>query len=124
MEALNWAERLLRTESVQRSEAPERGENIAASGDRSFDVKSAMELWYKEGEDYDYDTPGFSSNTRNFTQMLWAGSEEVGMALSRSEDGQSVVIVARYYPPGNMVGLFQEHVKPKKRDSFGEESLD
>ena len=112
VEALNWAERLLRIGLIQSSEVPDRGENIAVSSDHTFDVKSAMEMWYGEGKDYNYDTPGFSSNTRNFTQMLWKGTEEVGMALSRSEDGQLVVIVARYYPPGNVVGLFQENVKP------------
>ncbi|WP_395239453.1 CAP domain-containing protein, partial [Salmonella sp. s54412] len=97
-------------------EALDRGENIAISGDKNFDAKSAVEMWYREERFYDYEAPGFSSNTRNFTQMLWNGTEEVGMALSRSEDGQLVVIVARYYPPGNVVGLFEENVKQKNDD--------
>ena len=83
------------------------------SSDRAFDVKAAMESWYKEERDYDYASPAFSSHTRNFSQLIWKECEEVGMALSRSDDGEVVVVVARYYPPGNVVGMFQENVLPK-----------
>ena len=98
---------------MQSNDTNERGENIAMSSDRSFDVKAAIELWYSEEREYNYDSPAFSSFTRNFSQMIWKDCKEVGMALARSDDGELVVVVARYYPPGNVVGLFQNNVLPK-----------
>lgn len=113
VEALHCAERIIRTGSMQSNDTNERGENIAMSSDRSFDVKAAIELWYSEEREYNYDSPAFSSFTRNFSQMIWKDCKEVGMALARSDDGELVVVVARYYPPGNVVGLFQNNVLPK-----------
>ena len=112
VEALHRAEGVIRSGSVEASDTHDHGENIAISSDRSFDVKAAIELWYKEEKDYDYDSPAFSSLTRNFSQMIWRECKEVGMALSRSDDGELVVVVARYSPVGNVVGMFQDNVLP------------
>ena len=117
VEALHSAERVIRTGSIHSSETSDCGENIAMSSDRSFDVKAAIELWYKEERDYDYTSPAFSSLTRNFSQMMWKECKEVGMALSRSDDGELVVVVARYYPTGNVVGMFQDNVRSKSQGS-------
>ena len=38
------------------------------------------------------------------------------MAISMSEDGESVVVVARYFPAGNVVGGFQENVLPRSSE--------
>ena len=118
VEALHGAEKLIRNGSIQRSDTNDRGENIAISSNRSFDVKAAIELWYKEEKDYNYSSPAFSSLTRNFSQMIWKECKEVGMALARSDDGNMVVVVARYYPAGNTVGMFQDNVLSKS-DSGG-----
>lgn len=83
------------------------------SSDRTFDVKDAIELWYREHNEYDYSSPAFSSLTRNFSQMVWKDCKEVGMALARSENDDLVVAVARYHPCGNVVGMFQANVLPK-----------
>ena len=115
VEALHWAEKLIRTGSIQSSDTSGRGENIAISSDRAFDVKAAIESWYKEERDYKYSSPAFSSLTRNFSQMIWKECKEVGMALARSDDGNLVVVVAKYYPAGNTVGMFQENVLPKSQ---------
>ena len=117
VEALHSAERVIRTGSIHSSDTSNSGENIAMSSDRSFDVKAAIELWYKEERDYDYTSPAFSSLTRNFSQMLWRECKEVGMALARSDSGDLVVVVAKYYPPGNVVGMFQDNVLPTSQGS-------
>jgi hypothetical protein len=115
VEALHWAEKVIHTGSIHNSDSNDHGENIAMSSDRSFDVKAAIELWYKEERDYDYTSPAFSSLTRNFSQMMWKECKEVGMALARSDDGELVVVVARYHPAGNVVGMFQDNVLSKSQ---------
>ena len=63
---------------------------------------------------YDYDNPGFSSKTGHFTQVVWDGSTELGIARAQGmKDGwKSTWVVARYGPPGNMQGDFPDNVKP------------
>ena len=76
-------------------------------------VRQAVDTWYDEVYEYDFSCPGFASNTGRFTQLMWAGSEEVGMGEAVAEDGTRV-IVSRYFPPGNIVGQFQENIRPRE----------
>ena len=73
----------------------------------------ATEMWYDEVKEYDFSSPGFSSTTGHFTQVVWVGTEQFGMAKAVGEDGTQIM-VGRYYPPGNIVGTFRENVKPNK----------
>lgn len=72
-------------------------------------VQEAVEGWYDEmtdpGHDFNRD---FQNGTGHFTQVVWAGSREVGVA--KSADGQFVI--ANYFPAGNMMGTFKANVYP------------
>ena len=72
----------------------------------------AVDMWYEEIKDYSFGNPGFSSGTGHFTQVVWIGSQEVGVAKVSNANGTQYV-VARYYPPGNVLGRFPENVKRK-----------
>ena len=72
----------------------------------------AAEMWYEEIKDYNFRNPGFKSATGHFTQLIWVGSRDVGIAKAVGKNGAHFV-VARYYPAGNFVGQFPENVKPK-----------
>lgn len=49
--------------------------------------------------------------TGHFTQVVWKGSKELGIAKANSASGKCY-IVANYNPAGNMLGAFQQNVLP------------
>ena len=69
-------------------------------------------MWYKEMKDYNFKNPSFGSKTGHFTQVVWVGSLEFGVAKATAKNGAHYV-VARYSPAGNVMGHFPENVKPK-----------
>lgn len=70
-------------------------------------------MWYDEVQDYDFDSPGFSSDTGHFTQLVWVGTEEFGMGMAVARDGRNIV-VGKYFPSGNIVGQFKENVRSRE----------
>ena len=88
------------------------GENIYMSYYHSVDdeenyLKSASESWFEEIQDYQYEKiPGRDFHkTGHYTQMIWSTTTKVGIAWAISNTGK-VYVVARYNPPGNMIGSF------------------
>ena len=69
-------------------------------------------MWYEEEGKYIYKKVSFSSGTRHFTQVMWAGSLQIGVGKAVSKSGAQFV-VARHSPAGNVRGQFVENVKPK-----------
>ncbi|XP_029197814.2 titin-like isoform X4 [Acropora millepora] len=112
-EAQNYAERLAKTDSLTHSGQKDRGENLAYTWNTPLSARGAIDMWYDEVQDYDFESPGFTSDTGHFTQLVWAGSEEFGMGMTVTRDGKTIV-VGRYFPPGNVVGQFKENVRPRK----------
>ena len=62
---------------------------------------------------YNFASGRFSSGTGHFTQVVWKGSNELGIGRAESEQGgmKCAYIVGRYKPAGNMMGDFPESVK-------------
>jgi len=77
-------------------------------------------MWYDEIKDYNFKNPGNFGGTGHFTQVVWAGSLEMGVAKA-GEDTGSQYVVARYSPPGNVMGQYQENVHPKGTKATKEE---
>lgn len=117
IEAQNFAEKLVRSGSFMHSGEKEVGECLAFSFGLELSGRDAVDSWYDEIVDYDYEFPGFTSHTANFTQLVWQETREFGTAKAIGEDG-SCVVVGRYYPPGNQVGGFQENVTRKQPGYF------
>ncbi|XP_031560007.1 titin-like isoform X3 [Actinia tenebrosa] len=111
-EAQTFAEKLTKSGSFMHSGSKEIGECLAFSFGLDLSGRDAVDTWYDEIVDYDYEYPGYTSHTANFTQVVWAGSKEFGMGKAIGDDG-SCVVVGKYYPPGNIVGDFHENVKQK-----------
>ncbi|EGX88927.1 secretion pathway protein Sls2/Rcy1, putative [Cordyceps militaris CM01] len=68
-----------------------------------------VNLWGKERMDYNFSSPGFTSGTGHFTQLVWKGTKRVGCALVSCDYGTNVV--CEYDPPGNMVGNNNQYFK-------------
>lgn len=59
---------------------------------------------------YDWNNPGYSSQTGHFTQIVWKGSNQLGCAAVTCPDGKiftgygpTLYLVCEYAPPGNWV---------------------
>lgn len=74
-------------------------------------IKIAVKNWYKENIYYNYQNPGFSSQTGHFTQLVWKSTQKIGFGIATN--GQRIVVVADYYPPGNYQNKFSQNVFPK-----------
>lgn len=79
-----------------------------------------MDAWYDEISLYDYNDPGFSTETGHFTQLIWNSSVELGCAIVNCNNAWNQYTICEYYPMGNIVGtttertqeLFRDHVWP------------
>jgi hypothetical protein len=45
-----------------------------------------------------------------FSQMVWKSSSELGIGVGRTKSGK-VIVVASYFPRGNVVGHFLNNVR-------------
>jgi hypothetical protein len=107
-EAQKWAEHLAESGCLIHSTSSEYGENVAYSSEvlNGYDLS---QLWYDEIKHYSFVKPGFTTQTGHFTQMVWEGTKEMGVGMAIAPDGTSYY-VARYNPPGNKLGCFEENV--------------
>ena len=72
-------------------------------------------MWYSQIYNYNFDSPGFNSEVKNFTQLVWNSTRRVG--IGKADDGNGfTVVVARYEPVGNIDGLFVSNVSRKDFD--------
>ena len=89
--------------------------NVGSDLENAISCADVVRRWYLERDLYDYDNPGHKKMGSkdddmigHFTQLIWKGTTEVGMALvSRTFPHGSVMWywVARYKPGGNIQNL-------------------
>ena len=96
------------------------GENLYRSKDRSNSGAEMIEFWYKEKNAFDFAENKYKVECRNFTQMIWKGSEEVGFGCAKCDDGRYVG-VANYYPSGNIMFDFENNVQDVRREKEDKE---
>ena len=114
-EAQQFAEELARRGKLGHASKEDRkyhGENICRMS-RHYQPTDAVSFWYAEVNKYDFSSPGFSLENGHFTQLVWRKTREIGIGCARSENGDGLsYVVARYWPPGNVVTAFEENVLP------------
>jgi glioma pathogenesis-related protein 2 len=87
------------------------GENLRWSSPPGGQGDGAVTAsWYNEIGNYNFNNPGFSPATGHFTQVVWAGSTQLGCA--KAVCGNFDYWVCRYSPAGNITGQFPANVKP------------
>lgn len=85
------------------------GENLAAGGLSSWD--QVINMWGGERTKYDYNNPGFSSQTGHFTQMVWKNTKSIGCAWKQCPGSVGTFVACEYSPAGNIVGDNNQHFK-------------
>ncbi|CAG9991509.1 unnamed protein product [Clonostachys byssicola] len=110
--AAAWAQSLKNSNSFQHSSAasrPNQGENLAQNSSPSKPIDNPLALgtqqWLNEAKDYSGQAiPGTDfSSYGHYTQIMWKTTTSVGIASATNGKG-TYWTVARYSPPGNMVG--------------------
>lgn len=105
-----WADHLASTNTLEHSSDKDHGENLASAKGYELRGDKVAEMWYDEIQDYNFEIPAFNAKCGHFTQMIWKDTKEFGVAKSVAADG-SQYVVARYHPPGNVVGEFKNCIR-------------
>ncbi|CAF3299972.1 unnamed protein product [Rotaria socialis] len=79
--------------------------------------------WYNEISLYNYKSPGFSAATGHFTQVVWAGSTQLGIGIAFTSNNLAAYVVANYFPPGNYLGQFPANVLPRCATSINNSAV-
>ena len=85
------------------------GENLYCGPLSSNIGTSAVDMWYEEVEDYDFNNPGWKSGIGHFTQVVWKGSEKLGCGVGCGSNNYCYV-TCNYYPAGNYLNSFATNV--------------
>ncbi|KAL1502315.1 hypothetical protein ABEB36_007480 [Hypothenemus hampei] len=109
-----WADYLIKIGTMVHSKNSEYGENIfmMESSNPNFTVSGSkpVDAWYSEINLHKFGAEPKSLASGHFTQVVWKESEKLGVAFAKKAG--KVIVVANYYPPGNMIGSFAENVPP------------
>jgi len=117
---LKWKESLAQDAQKAANQCVEKGtlhhSNHAGAGQNGAmgygSFQGAIDGWYSEISDYDFEHGGFTMGTGHFTQVVWKSTTHVGMARDTSGNGR--FIFANYFPPGNFMGRFDAEVQKTK----------
>ncbi|KAK6534863.1 hypothetical protein TWF281_006162 [Arthrobotrys megalospora] len=77
------------------------GENLAGGGPMNNPVWYQWYL-YTEVNNYDWNEPGFASDTGHFTQLVWKSSKEIGCAWIAGCSNLAYQVWCEYSPAGNV----------------------
>lgn len=74
--------------------------------DNEYEIENVIDAWYEFSEMYCFIDPGPSTGSEFLTQLLWASTEQFGLAVS--DDG--CYVVANFYPAGNIQYRYDTNV--------------
>jgi len=101
-QAQDWADELIARGRFFHRPATPFGENIFEIRGASAAPAQVVDDWAAESHDYDYASNTCADVCGHFTQIVWAGTKEVGCGVARNAFRE--VWVCNYDPPGNIVG--------------------
>ena len=86
------------------------GENLFMSKMKCTGEEVSL-YWYKGIKYYDFQNMNNTENeeTKNFTQLIWKSTKEVGFGVTTDKKG-NFYVVANYFPCGNIKGQYQNNV--------------
>lgn len=111
--AQKYAEKVAKSGNFQHSDCQFKndhmGENIYMQMGRKMTGKLAVDSWYSEIKDCDFNDPENCSGVGHFTQLVWKDSKQLGIGCAKSSNG-AYYVVANYYPAGNWGGQYKRNV--------------
>lgn len=114
--AAEYADFLAKTDTFEHSGDEENGENLywSWSSDPRWVVEGdePVRSWYDECRGYNYSREPRDTESGHFTQLVWDSSTQLGVGVTRSESTGKFYVVMKYWPPGNYIGKYTQHVKP------------
>ncbi|CAF1120424.1 unnamed protein product [Adineta ricciae] len=78
----------------------------------SLNGADPVAAWYSEISSYNFASPGFSSATGHFTQLVWKSTTSFGIGVCCTSAGTTCIAVANYISAGNVAGQFPQNVLP------------
>jgi len=112
----NWASYLMTNNLFQHSGNDSFGENLAYFQGYGTDpvvlLKRALDSWYSEISQYDFNSPGYNNSTGHFTCLVWKSSTNFALGVGIETTSQSVTVTMNTSPPGNVLGDFVDNVLP------------
>ncbi|UJR21893.1 hypothetical protein I4U23_024965 [Adineta vaga] len=112
--AQNYAQRLANMNTMVHSGMKGVGENLymmsSSNEITQMSGSKATHAWYDEIKQYNFNQSTFSMETGHFTQVVWKGSQRLGVGFAFGNGGRSAFVVAQYTPPGNVQGTFRINV--------------
>ena len=86
------------------------GENLFMSKMKCTGEEVSL-YWYKGIKYYDFQNLNNieKEETKNFTQLIWKSTKEVGFGVSTDKKG-NFYVVANYFPCGNIKGQYKDNV--------------
>ena len=117
-----WAENMAKVGQISHSPTQWRekyngdplGENIISTDKFKITGKGLSDMWYSEAFKHNFNSET-QTDTRSFTQMVWAASKQVGFGRTKGPDGNWYAC-AHYYPAGNTPNEFFNNVFPLQMD--------
>ena len=109
-----YANKLAQNNKFEHSGNSKYGENLygywGPAKSQSQAAIDAVNSWYSEVKDYDYNNPKFSPATGHFTALVWKSTKAQGIGVATNPSTKFTVVVANYAPPGNYQGQFAANV--------------
>ncbi len=113
-----WSEQQASNHSFEHSGNQQYGENIYFYSPSANNFLSslimAIDSWYSEVANYDYNNPGFSLSTGHFTALVWASTTSIGAGVA-NDDQDHCYVTMNSDPPDNVEGQFQNNVFPPRQ---------
>ncbi|MGF2410679.1 CAP domain-containing protein [Ferruginibacter sp.] len=113
--AQKWANYLAQQNNCSIKHREHSGQNGMDYGENIFWGSSATDYppveasysWYAEKQFYKYRKINAANwfKTGHYTQMMWKDTREMGVGVAVCPNG-AVIVVANYYPAGNVIGKF------------------
>jgi uncharacterized protein YkwD len=111
-----WCDNLFKNDLFEHSNNPLYGENLYFSMNSVFsfantsNILTAIDDWYSEINNYDYNKNGNQPNTGHATALLWKNSQK--FSIGYSSDGYKTYICMNIWPPGNIENNYKKNVLP------------
>lgn len=125
--AQGWANYLATIGQIKYSSNINIGESVSILCTDWSDWQDVIYNWYYNGGiNYDYNNGAPLSYTRDFTQLVWVATTQIGIgvAYSTPDSCQNLYVVLWYSPIGNIAGQFLQNVLPPKSTTTNKTSGD